>query len=237
VLYLGLKVYVYMELHSILNGKQAAAGSSGADDALQAASPDGSSNSSGASASGPSGGGKETYRFDAWNADQLPLMKSPYAPEQVNKNLRVGPPVNRNGLELQQLGFRLPRRHLCAWSRDGKTLYVVEGNALLRIDASNWQVTHRLELSDPAGEAKGLALTAEGLVVALRSVRLDDREIPGRGPNGERFVLIDPRTGRTPEVRSFRVLLVVNPDTLQWSGSSSARPESWPGRRRRRSFA
>jgi hypothetical protein len=155
----------------------------------------------------------DSPRFDAWDADQLPLMKSSYSAAPVNRNLLLGPVETIEGLDVQRLDFQLPRPHLCVWSSDGKTLYVADEDGVLRIDATTWQATHRLDLSSANAPIKGVALTSEGIVVAMRFVVADNWEMPT--PNGQRMIRIDPRTGRPPEMRSFRLLVVADPDNLQ----------------------
>lgn len=152
-------------------------------------------------------------RFDAWDADHLPLMESSYSAAPINRNLLLGSVEKIEGLDVQRLDFQLPRPHLCAWSSDGKTLYVADESGVLRIDATAWQATHRLDLSSANAPIKGVALTSEGIVVAMRAVNADSWEMPT--PNGQRMIRIDPRTGRPPETRSFRLLVVADPDNLQ----------------------
>jgi hypothetical protein len=161
-------------------------------------------------------------RFDAWNGSQLPELQNPYFPEPLNQSLVLGPPQIVDGLQVQRLNFALMRPQLCVWGPDGATLYLAQGRRLLRIDAKTWRATSQLDLSTPPCDIAGVALTSEGLVVALRSVRIDNWSVPA--PNGRRLIHIDPRTGGPPEIESVRVLVVVDPLTLnvvrQFNGPS-----------------
>lgn len=187
----------------------------------------------------------DVHPQDLWKQAQLSSKTSGYAPEQVDDDLKQGNVAPFGELSSISLKLSLPPRERRVWGSDGRTFFVLQGAELLRIAVPAWRVTHRVNLGETTGyeltnsgfverqfteigdgtipTTSALAMTAEGLVVAMRHV---ERAGGNTGRGGE-LIYFHKRTGKVIDERVVvRQLIVFDPDTLavtrEFHGPASA---------------